>query len=265
MQDVVTLLKPFYDQTSGQTYSAGTRFVAESISTDKKYTYVQALDPSLGTLRQLKIPSNYLMKSTLGSIKEKIQTFVDILKCWANQEGFIPYIWGGCSFSHLESSPTILEHQENRNGTIISWYTRKKPHVKNSVLKSGFDCAGLIARAAQMAGIPFFFKNTLTITQHLQEISPDEELQAGDIIWVRGHVMVVADTKHNTLIEARGYDGGYGKVHEIKLNKVFEGIRTLADLKRSWINKTPLKRLNKSGKVQDVFKTVKLLKLRSVF
>lgn len=265
MQDVVTLLKPFYDRATGLTYSAGTRFVYSNISTDKKYTTVEALDATSGKLREIKIPCNYLIKSPQGSIEEKIQTFVDILKCWANQDGFIPYIWGGCSFSHLESSHTILEHQEERNGIVHSWYTRKKPHVKNAVLNSGFDCAGLINRAAQMAGIPFFYKNTLTITQHMKEIAPDDVVHAGDIIWVRGHVMIIADTKNNTIIEARGYDGGYGKVHEIKLNKVFDGIRTMADLKRSWMNKTPLRRLDKSGKIQDVFKTMKLLKLRSVF
>lgn len=265
MQDVVTLLKPFLDRTTGLTYSAGTRFVVSKIKENKKYMYVYALDGTTGMLRELKIPYNYLIKSPQGSADEKIQTFVDILKFWANQDGFIPYIWGGCSFSHLESSHTILEHQEERNGILHTWYTRKKPDAQNLFLNSGFDCAGLINRAAQMAGIPFFFKNTLTIAHNMHEISASESLRAGDIIWVRGHVMVIADTKRNTLIEARGYDSDFGKVHEIALHKVFEGIRTYADLKRSWIEKKPLRRLDKAGKIQDVFKTFKLLKLKSVF
>jgi len=265
MQDVVTLLKPFQDRTTGLTYSAGTRFVVSKIKENKKYMYVYALDGTAGSLRELKIPYNYLIKSPQGSVDEKIQTFVDILKFWANQDGFIPYIWGGCSFSHLESSHTILEHQEERNGILHTWYTRKKPHAQNVFLNSGFDCAGLINRAAQMAGIPFFFKNTLTIAQNMHEISAAESLHAGDIIWVRGHVMVIADTKRNTIIEARGYDSDFGKVHEIALHKVFEGIRTCADLKRSWMEQKPLRRLDKAGKIQDVFKTFKLLKLKSVF
>lgn len=116
-----------------------------------------------------------------------------------------------------------------------------------------------------MAGIPFFYKNTVTIAEHLKEIDPNESLQPGDIIWVRGHVMVVANIKRNTIIEARGYDGGYGHVHEIALAKVFKGIKTFADLKKAWLEKQPLIRLNKAGKIQDSFKSVKLLSMKSVF
>lgn len=263
---VVTLLKPFYDKTTSLTYSAGTRFVVKKKSKDKKYTYVHALSPQTGKLRELRILTSYLIQSPGGTVAQKIQTFVDILKVWAHQEdGFIPYIWGGCSFAHLESSHTILQLTQERNGTMHSWYTRQEPHALNATINSGFDCAGLINRAAQMAGIPFFFKNTLTITENMHEIGKNESLHAGDIIWIRGHVMVVADIVNNTIIEARGYDGDYGRVHEIQIGKVFEGIKTFADLKQAWLEKKPLTRLDKSGKVQDMFKTVKLLSLRSVF
>lgn len=265
-EDVVTLVRPFCDPLSKLTYSAGTRFVVSKNKGNKKYIRAYMLDAPTKSMREIKIPRTSLIKSSQETIDEKIQTFVDILRMWAHQEqGFIPYVWGGCSFANLEYSPIIIEHKEERNGVLYSWYTRKKAHPHNSVLHAGFDCAGLINRAAQMAGIPFFFKNTVTIAEHMRELNHKENLEAGDIIWIRGHVMVIANIKNNTIIEARGYDSDFGKVHEIALKKVFVGIQTVADLKRYWLEKQPLIRLNKAGNIQDKFKTFKLLKLRSVF
>ncbi len=264
-ENVVTLLKPYYDPEHNITYSAGTRFIADSISSDKRLVHVFAINPSSQTIDEIKIPRTSLLQTHQTTTKQKIQTFVDILKIWAHQDGYIPYVWGGCSFIHTELNHVINEHQQERNGTIHSWYERQHPHEQNAHLKSGFDCAGLINRAAQIAGIPFFYKNTITIAEHLKELHPNEQLQSGDIIWMRGHVMVIADVRHNTIIEARGYDGDYGRVHEIEIGKVFKGIKTFRDLKKAWIEKRPLIRLNKAGKTQDTVKEIKLLKMKSVF
>lgn len=263
---VVTLLKPYYDALTQQTYSAGTRFVVKRITRTKKYAWVYALNPQQNRFHTIKIPCSFLIKPSSTSIDQKIQTFVDILTVWAHQEeGKIPYIWGGCSFAHLEPSITFIEHNQERNGVMHSWYTRHQPHEKNVTLNAGFDCAGLINRAAQMAGIPFFFKNTRTIAHYLDEIAPNENLSPGDIIFIRGHVMVVANCKRNTIIEARGYDHGFGCVHEIELGKVFDGIQTFQDLKSAWLGKKPLYRLDKNGNVQDKVHQLKLLKMKSVF
>ncbi len=60
---------------------------------------------------------------------------------------------------------------------------------------SGFDCAGIISRAAQMCGIPYYFKNTYTLAHYLKSLSIDTHLQEGDLIWIPGHVMIVSDLK----------------------------------------------------------------------
>lgn len=264
-ENVVTLLKPHYDAQHENTYSAGTRFVADPMCSDKRLVHVFVLDPQTKKIEEIKIPRSSLLQTHQATLNQKIQTFVDILKIWAHQDGYIPYVWGGCSFVYTEHNNTIIERQQERNGIMYSWYEREHPHEKNAHLKSGFDCAGLINRAAQIAGIPFFYKNTVTIAQHLSELRPTDQLHAGDVIWMRGHVMVVANLRHNTIIEARGYEGDYGRVHEIDIGKVFQGIKNFKDLKKAWIAKQPLARLNKAGKVQDTVKEIKLLKMKSVF
>ena len=48
-----------------------------------------------------------------------------------------------------------------------------------------------------------------------------EALEEGDLIWYNGHVMIVSDIKKNRLLRHAGYESGWGKVHEIALDKVF--------------------------------------------
>jgi hypothetical protein len=73
--------------------------------------------------------------------------------------------------------------------------------------------------------------------------------------------MMVADTKKNTLIEARGYPHGYGKVHEISVSEQFKNIHTFSDLLNAFRMKKPLQRLDRSGTVTDTISSFKILPL----
>ena len=91
--------------------------------------------------------------------------------------------------------------------------------------------------------------------------SNKKHLQEGDIIWIRGHVMIVGSLKDNTLIEARGYNHGYGKVQEIPLHTVFKYIKTFAQLFVHQQNKLPFFRMNSRGKVVQTIHELKILRL----
>src|SRR5690606_17679975 len=110
-----------------------------------------------------------------------------------------------------------------------------------SATKSGFDCSGVIARATQICGIPYFCKNTATIPHCLKPLQKEQELHNGDLILIRGHVMIVFDVAKNLLIEARGYTHGYGKLQEIPINQVFEGIQTYKDLTDAYFGRKVIK------------------------
>jgi hypothetical protein len=116
-----------------------------------------------------------------------------------------------------------------------------------------------------LAGIPYFYKNSLTIAKHLAPLNKKETISEGDIIWLPGHVMVVSSLKDNLLVEARHYSHGYGKVHEIPLSHQFKNINSYEQLAAHFFNKKPLQRLDKSGKVVQVLPDFKILKLASVW
>ncbi len=85
------------------------------------------------------------------------------------------------------------------------------------------------------------------------------------MIWIRGHVLVVANVKEQTVIEASAYDYGYGEIHELPISKVFKGIETFDDLIKRYHHKKVIERLHANGTVLDTYKEVKLLKLASQF
>ena len=134
----------------------------------------------------------------------------------------------------------------------------------DTTIKNGFDCSNLILRAAQISQIPYFFKNTTTLKKNLKTISPNEKLEAGDLIWVPGHVIVVADLDKNTIIESRSYSHGYGKIQEIPLNEEFKNINTFEDLLKHFFDNKKIKRIDKNKKTIADLKNYKILKLRSI-
>lgn len=257
----ITLTQPHYDPTIRQNFSTGTRFVKVSLSSKhiKNRIFVYAIDHKKNKECVISIPCTKCINSTLLTTPEQhINQFVHLLKLWAHcTKGCIPYVWGGTSFTSTINAPFI----EKKNDKS-SWY---EFDGDTSITKNGFDCSGVIARAAQICGMPYFFKNTTTISKMLTELQTGQRLHNGDIILIKGHVMVVSDVKNNKLIEARSYAHGYGKLHEIELSKVFDEMYNYQELCNAFFGKKPLARKDIHGKIRDTFKDWKILTIKSIY
>ncbi|HSC24716.1 MAG TPA: hypothetical protein VLB80_00665 [Candidatus Babeliales bacterium] len=264
--NIITLTKPHYDPNLKLTFSVGTRFTrALSTATEKRTTTIDAFAIDYTGMKEvlIKIPSNKCkIINTTQSIQDRIADYVNLLRQWTTiKDGCIPYTWGGTSFAHTTRKTFKEIIKKTNNGDIISYA------YENDISspKSGFDCSGVIIRATQICGIPYFCKNTTTIPKCLTLLDANQSLSEGDLILIRGHVMVVSDIAKNLLIEARSYAHGYGKLHEIAINKVFEGIETYTDLINAYHNKTVIKRKDKQGKIRDTFSNLQLFSMSSVW
>ena len=259
----ISLIMPHYDRKTGFTFSVGTRFVAKPDQENKTTIAVYALDGQGTAMRTLHIPPSHCVRQKTSTNEQKIALFLELIRRWSHQNnGFIPYVWGGCSFSGVcKNDQFTTKESIAPHGQKISFYQRpdsKKQH-------SGFDCTGLVTRATQLAGIPYFYKNTTTLAKYLKPLTTDTQLHAGDLIWFPGHVMVAGDLGKNTIIEARHYGHGYGKVHELPLKEVFKDVATFEQLQQNFFKQKPLLRLHRNGSVAQTISTFKLLRLASVW
>lgn len=237
-QNIIVLSKPSHNRALNYTFSAGTRFICSLKNNNKRYFTAYAICPKTLQPIILKIPRSDAIIVKENGRQTARALFVTLLKSWAHLPGTIAYVWGGCSL-------TDILHSEHP--------------------KSGFDCTGLILRAAQAAGLPYYYKNSTTIARYLKPVPSLDNLQEGDLIWIPGHIMAIADLKKNTIIEARHYNDGYGKVHEIKLNYLFKDIATFADLYDAIAQHKPLYRLTKEGKISKTIMQAKILSIDSCY
>ena len=212
------LKKPF------KQYSTGTRF---AIKKEIENFYKVELIGKNNILRTINIPKKYFQEKLLDS--EKRENFVKIIEYLANQKIPITYVWGGTSF--------IKEKNKNKN---------KLPLI-------GLDCSGLILRVAQIVGIPYFYKNSLTASAYLEQITNYKDIQKGDIIWVTGHVIIITDPINNLCAEANGY---YKCLHQLKIDQIFEGIHSFKKL----LEQGQLLRIRPDNK-NKLIKDFKILKL----
>ena len=251
---IITLQKPWRSDILGKTFSAGTRFVCAG--TKKGYYQATVWHSKHQNVTQVSIPKSFCI-ITPRSQKKAVKIYNQLLRKWAGMQEYIPYVWGGCSFTYTLPQSAMCKKITDKDGTyyIIHEDTHEQKH--------GFDCAGLIARAAQIAGIPYYYKNTFTLAHYLKPLTDLKNLREGDLIWIPGHVMAVAHIKKNTIIEARHYSHGYGKVHEIALENVFKNIKTFADLFEAVHNKSVLERLDHDGKPVQKIHEIKLLSIQS--
>ncbi len=262
--NIITLIEPHYDPSLQMHFSVGTRFTRTPTETKKKNSVeVFAINYQTNKEYRIKIPRHKCMIiDEQKSEHERIIDYVHLLKKWAHtKHGCIPYTWGGTSFAHTTQGNFKEVMHTTHNGDYSAYEYENDTHCP----KSGFDCSGVIARATQICGIPYFCKNTTTIAQCLQPLATGQMVSPGDLILIKGHVMAVSDTNKNLLIEARSYAHGYGKLHEIPLSQMFEGIETYQDLADAYFKKSIIKIKDKQGNVRGTFANLQLFSMASVW
>ncbi len=258
----VVLIEPFYDDVTKQYFSVGTRFALAKNKNNRTNYCAYVFNNKTNALASVCIPRHLCLdESKRITNNKKIETYVALLKRWAHTTGIIPYVWGGCSFTTTCKNNTFtLQHSNDLQKKLFY----RRPELKESP-KTGFDCTGLMVRAAQIAGLPYFFKNSTTIKKNLQALNNNDSIAEGDVLWIPGHVMIVSDIVNNKLIEARAYNAGFGKVHEVSLAEVFKGINSYSQLKDIFHQKKQLERLDSKGKSIQIIDEFKILKLSSLW
>lgn len=257
LNNMVTIKNFFHDKKSNLVYSAGTRFVKTKEQNQKKYCSVFAFNPKTKNFEILNLPKTICIEKIITAPSTKRKLFVEILKAWTNQTGIIPYVFGGASIGMPLSHNRFKQKKNKNNHKQVAYYQRST----KTEYKYGADCAHTIARAAQIAQIPLFIKNTTTFKQELTPLKAQDTIENGDIIVWQGHTVVISDIQKGLLIEARGYNHGYGILQEIPLSEQFQNITTIEQLKNAYIEKTPIKRLDKEGKIVQIITDLQIMKL----
>jgi hypothetical protein len=262
-KNVLTLIQPWWHKKAKKRYSMGTRFMrCPACDTPETYA-VYWIDHDKGTEDIVQISKERALVSYPSSKEKRVALFLRLLRRLARpSQGSIPYVYGGSSYikKYPERGFALLKGRVNSH-PVTFWQragTFEKP-------LSGFDCSSLILCAAQIAGIPYYCKNTHALADLLKPLAGGETLEEGDLLWYDHHVMVVSDVKKNLFIEAVGYDSGYGKVHEVEVKKIFRGIKDYKGLIKAHHTKHALMRLNSKGKPYKPIHRLKILKLKSLW
>ncbi len=256
--EIISLTEPWHDQNTGVTFSAGTRFLKARKHPKPGMIVVYALNPHSSTIGQLSLPCTAAYTIGNKTMRQQTKDFISILRKWATHDkGCIPYVLGGCSYTEVHSKNIFKTKRSHVTKRPLLYYERPAARA----VKTGFDCSNLILRAAQMVGIPYYFKNTHTLSQALGALAPKEVITEGDLIWMPGHVIIISDVKKNLIIEAHSYDGGYGKIHEMPLEKTFKDIHTFTELQAACNAQKKLKRLASNGSIEQTYNQFKILKL----
>lgn len=255
-QKIIVLTKPWFSSMLGLTFSAGTRFLLCPTRVSNSFRAF-IINPGTKKLTVQAIPRTDAVLLQKRTPQEAREIFVALLRSWANEPGFIPYVWGGCSYTYRNRFSQENTKYENKSG----YFYRIKGD--EAAQKCGFDCAGLIARAAQIAGLPYYYKNTTTLAAYLKPITRAEDIRPGDLIWIPGHVIAITDPMKGLIVEARHYRYGYGKTYEAHISHSFKGIKSFADLVRALKTNKALTRLDISGKPVQTIYHYKILSLES--
>jgi hypothetical protein len=167
-EKIVTIIEPHYDSTLKLTFSVGTRFIKKVSRRKKRASRIEVFAFDYPNLKEyiIKIPYHKCIMYNCTKTKEdRIADYVHLLKRWAHHKmGTIPYVWGGTSFTKNTPGNFKEVTTTGHNGDY-SFYEYEKDI---QTPKNGFDCSGVILRAAQICGIPYFCKNTTTIAQCLK-------------------------------------------------------------------------------------------------
>lgn len=255
-ESIITLTFPWYDETTQVTYSAGTRLSLASVQNMHDHYAVLLYDPSQKNAILSYVPQSNALVSGFFTPQERKKIFVDLLYAWCNEGKLIPFVWGGTSFTQGAQDTVVLKKWFTDGAQLSSWDC--SPCF--SRLFSGLDASGLILRAAQICGIPYYCSNSRTVANTLFSV-PYSELDEGDILWAPGYVGIIASLDNNEIIEAQGYSRGYGVVHRITLKKRFADIETWNDFIICCENNIPLKSLDSQGRPVSYVPLFKIYRL----
>ena len=258
---VLTLTWPWCDAKSKKTYSVGTRF-ARCPEKDGAAYAVYAYNTKKRVYEVRYVPRENALVDYPKTPEETVSCFMKLIKRWIYESsGLIPYVFGGCSFTGAPVKESFKICQKKLLGRAYSYWQRESLSQGPLV---GFDCSALILCAAQIVGMPYYVKTTSQLKTSLRLLKKGEALEEGDLIWYNGHVMIVSDIKKNMLIEAAGYESGWGKVHEIALDKVFNQ-KEYGQLLASYHKRSFLRRLTSKGKPYRSIYRLKIYKLKSIW
>ncbi len=188
-KDVTTLVCPFYDKERDVTYSAGTRFIIKEEGNDAYYVY--AYDHKHNTNTLITIPKNTCIQTHTLTPEEKRNLFVYLVTSWAKPH-CIPFVWGGCSFAKDIELQAIKAEQTTTDGSTYECWLLA---TQQSTPYSGFDISGLIARSAQICGIPYFYKNSTIAALLLKKFDNNTTLQECDLVWLRPSLAMLREQK----------------------------------------------------------------------
>lgn len=266
--NILTLISPWYDIVTNKTYSAGTRFVRVN-----KYDYfknkagfyaIKLLDKNLNKVISYVNKDLAIINYGTGK-KSQINLFLEILQSFiGDSRSIIPYVWGGCSYINRFTNNNFYIKEIDQNGINNKAWSRVNIS-DTKVAKTGFECSSLILRAAQIAGMPYFAKNSEAIVKTLKPLKLGQKVESGDILWYKGHVLVISDINKNLIMESVGYPLYYGKLHQLELNKVFKDINNYKELLDIYLKNGQLRRLNKFGKIVKTIPKFLILKLDSLY
>lgn len=254
--EVITLIVPWYDAVTNKIYSAGTRFVTIPARSSDDYYMVVLYDCEYKKNVYSMVDKSRAFPSFYKSRSEQKRLFVALLRQWCSLDQSIPYVWGGTSFTYTTDSNSVILEEQLNNNKIAYW---NDPSISIRPY-AGFDCSGLLLRAAQIVGIPYFCLNSTSALYSLKPLSSADILEEGDIIWAPGYLAVVSSITNNQLIEAQGYGRGYGSVHEISLEKRFKDISTWDDFLYFHAHHLPLQSYNSTGQIVGYIPTYFILR-----
>ena len=259
-ENVVTLKLPFFDPNTQKTYSAGTRFAIADHIDDIFVVYLY--DTELQKMSFTKIPEEYCFISKAESNQDMIKNFIGILKLWT-QQGTIPLVWGGSSFTHYVKDSDYYEKFMITPANITYGYWERLTETERPF--AGFDASGLIYRAAQICGLPLYYRNTYTIAKYLRPMAQNEDIEEGDLVKVPGGMFIISDIKENKLITALGYSGNYGCILELALPQFLSGIENYDQLVAAYHAQQNINTLRPDGSIWNENMPFTILKLSSIW
>lgn len=247
-------IRPLFIQELGCTVSAGTAFTL--LETHNDHYVCSSLHPTTKKTVSFRVDQKNCCTGYKDKKKQR-QAFVQLVRYWGQQQPKkIPYVLGGSSIIALDA-PEDFTLKKLNHSDKYSVYMR----TNLTPPYTGLDCAHLIFLAARITGIPLKSTNTIGLSKTLIPFTKTDTLEAGDIALWKGHVIVITDPQIGLLVEARGYDAGYGIVHEISLHKVFQGIQKSSDLVTAYFSKIPIPLINKAGEISQIVTDLRLYKL----